>query len=104
MAKAVYSENDNLIKIFGLQDEADGSAISSGTVSAQLYDPDGATVGSPVTMAHVSDGDWQGTLPASDLGLSAAPLDLGYRCLISVSAGGRTARFTLECEVMLRRA
>lgn len=116
MSHTIYRKNDNLIEWQWLSDASDGDYINDGTVTFTLYSgyslvsttgalttPAGAVnalVYGPTTMSYVTDsnGKYQGKLPASvDLDLA-----LEYTVEINATAGGHTARRSIDVTVVDR--
>jgi hypothetical protein len=83
MSLTIYLNNDNLVSLLGLIDEATGDYLDAATVSVTLTDNQGNTQQGPVTMTYVSgsNGNYQGILPAS----STLNVGVGYRAAIAVS-------------------
>lgn len=91
MAKTVYIENGNLVKLTGLIDLSDSSYTTDATVLATLKTASDTNVSGqtwPLTLTHQSSGTYQGTLTSS--------LDLvgqRYNLEISVNSGDDNAAF-----------
>ncbi len=91
MAKTVYIENGNLLKIANLQDLSDSSYVTDATVLATLKTASDTNVAGqswPLTLTHQSSGTYQGTLTSS-LSLVGAR----YNCEISINSGDAGAAF-----------
>lgn len=89
MSMSAYVDNDNLIAVSGLTNEASGSYINDAAVTCTLYDDDAAEVAGqtwPLTLSYVADSDgiYRGTLEY-DLAMTN---DTKY--LIKIDADGGT--------------
>lgn len=100
MSNIVYRQNDNLLELTGLINEATGAAINDAQVSARLVDAKGVDIpgqGWPLTLEFVvgSDGDYRGMLE------SALQLDGRLvTAIVDVDAGqGLTAHIERELHV-----
>lgn len=95
----IYIENDNLVELDELKDNADDSYVNDATVTVTLQEPGGTEVSGqtwPATMSYVasSDGKYQGTLE-DDVSLIAGQ---PYNAIINVTASDdRIAKWTVEC-------
>lgn len=92
MAGAIYQQNDNLIEVLSLQDEATDAYLNTATVSVTLKDSAGANIPGemwPLTLAYVasSNGTYRATLK-STLTLPAA----GQSVVAEVSANGGSGK------------
>ncbi len=105
MTKIVYDQNDNLIKVNGLEDDAAaGTYLNAATVTATLQDPDGSDVtgATNITLNYIaaSNGNYEGTIE-STVTLTVGP---GYLLVIDADEGGVVGHWELEAEVIARRA
>lgn len=90
--------NDNTIEIAALTDSKTGAAITDATVTAQIKDSAGESVGSAVTMTHVSAGRYSGDAPAS-LSLEN---EANYTAEVSASSSGRDGFWRIPCKAKYR--
>lgn len=60
-----WIKSDNYVTLSDLTDVKTGSKITSGTITMTLYDSEDSPVSGAVAIAlsHISDGDWDGTIP-----------------------------------------
>jgi hypothetical protein len=95
--------NTQVIQAFGLQDVVTGSFLNSATVTATLLNDrgvaDGVLQGIVLGYMAATDGNYQGTVPAT----FNAPLGGGYILQILVEQGGVQSLFSLQTIVELRR-
>jgi len=91
MAKPIYIDNGNLLKLSDLIDLSDSSYTTDATVLATLKTMSGTNVSGqtwPLTLTHQSSGTYQGTLTSSlDL------VGLTYNLEVSVNSGDDNAAF-----------
>ena len=91
MAKTIYIDNGNLVKLTGLIDLSNSTYNTTATVLATLKTTSGTNVVGqtwPLTMTHQSSGTYQGTLTSSlDL------VGVNYKLEVTVNSGSDGAGF-----------
>ena len=107
----IYAENDNLIWLLELHNDLTDAYITNATVTAQLYDNDGDTVGSPVSLAYAAGtatvggktyagGNYVGTLEEDAAITAGTP----YTAHVDATAtGDLVAHWEVPITVMVRR-
>jgi hypothetical protein len=104
MARIAFHQNDNLLEVFGLKDEAAGTFLNSATVTVTVTDLKSVQVTGetwPLAMAFVagSNGDYRATLKDT-LGFTA-----GQEYVADIIADGGTglkARWKFRFKVRTR--
>jgi len=96
----LYVDNDNAIRLDRLKNALTDAFVNNATVSAQLKNAAGASVGSAVTLTYVtaSDGRYQGAVESS--------VDISMVVLVTVTAttgGGLNASWDEAVTVVRRR-
>lgn len=94
-----YHNNDMLLKLDGLKDE-NLAPITTATVTGQFYSNSDVTIGSPVSLTHVSGGDYKGNVPDN---LPTSALKTGYVTLDITVSGERIAFFRIPVIYTYRR-
>lgn len=103
--EALLVANDNLLTVDYLRDvrDADGTYITTGTVTAQVKTRAGANVGSLVTLTFVSastTGTWQGVIEDDVAIVAGTP----YVVVVDIAASGdRIGHVELETFAATRR-
>lgn len=90
---ALYSGSHNLIELRALTDQATSAAITTATVTATVYGPDGVAVSGhawPITLSHVSAGTYRGTVT------SAAAIQPGIIYTVKITASTATSPSTVR--------
>jgi hypothetical protein len=102
----VFVDNDNLVTVDAVQDEATGDYINDATVELTLLDADGDEATGetwPIALAYVasSDGKYQGTIESAVDILSGKR----YTARIDISAtGGLVGRIDAQVTARVRRS
>lgn len=76
----------NLFKVGPIYDEDGTTPLTTSVVTANLYDPDGASLSGVVSLTHSSGGVYLGKFPAFDV----AAGDPDYEIEIEAIDGGET--------------
>jgi hypothetical protein len=98
----LYPDNTQLVNIVGLKDKATGNFLDAATATATLIDqrgnPDPVLNGITLSYLPGSDGDYQGTVPAT----FAASLGGGYKLLVTAVQSGIQSLWTIPVIVRTR--
>lgn len=94
-----YKDTSQRLELQELTDETSGLAVTTATVTANLYDGDGDPIGgisNPVSLSHVASGTYRYVLPDD------ADIEAGQRVEIQWLAddgAGRKAKWVRRAEV-----
>lgn len=96
----LFVANDNLIQLLGLLDQSTKNYINNATVTAKIKTLSNATTAT-ISLGYVagSNGNYQGTLPAS----TTLTADAGYNMVVNAQTpGGSVAEWNIPTIAILR--
>ena len=80
--------SDNLLKLDALTNVGvGGGVITSATVTGRVLDPDGTVISTGIVMAHSANGNYEGTIPDTDIVVSLAGKQVTLEVTADAGAG-----------------
>ena len=87
--KQLFLNSDNLLKLDALKDSGFGGddPLTTATVTGRVLDTDGTVISTGITMAHTANGNYEGTIPDTDIVASLAGKTLTLEVTADAGAG-----------------